>query len=189
MRRKTSPVLLPVERLRGIMRCVDRCLFPSGFWSCFMVPSWFAQSYIAELRSSPRWLPHHRNLSIFSVTLNPLHSFRLTPLNVFIFGLKKKMTASHLDSEICYFQGPNQKWQMTNEYLPTCVELMPSERVKMIFIVLFFNTTCTVKLHKNKWMKDVCLCVYTASCHVILSIWRKSLLLFERKKKYRPKFF
>lgn len=55
-----------------------------GFWSCFTVRPWWAQSYMVELRSIlPGDSCRHRHLSISSVTLSPLVSFCLSPPNVF----------------------------------------------------------------------------------------------------------
>lgn len=60
--------------------------FSLGFWSYFMVsPLICSVLYSGAEERSPRWLPRHRNLSISSVILNPLVSFRLSPLNVFDF--------------------------------------------------------------------------------------------------------
>lgn len=57
------------------------------FWSCFMVPLLMSSFLYSEAREHPpRWLPRHRNQwAYFYVTLNPLVSFHLSPLNVFDF--------------------------------------------------------------------------------------------------------
>lgn len=59
--------------------------FSLGFWSSFMVPSWSAQSYIVKLRSILPGDSPVTETSASSVTLNPLVTFRLRPLNVFDF--------------------------------------------------------------------------------------------------------
>ena len=66
-----SPLLFSVERLRkGLLSALMGALLLPGFSSCFMVPSWSAQSYIVEARST---LPGD-----FSVTETSAHSLLLS---------------------------------------------------------------------------------------------------------------
>lgn len=105
-----SPVLFSVERLRE--KCKVHCLVPPLlFWllELFHGPLLICSVlYGGAEEHSPRWLHRHRNLSISFVTLNPLVSFRLRPLNV--FDLKKKVP--HLSDKSWYFKCDNQTWPL-----------------------------------------------------------------------------
>lgn len=95
---KFSPVLLSV-RGRDIKH-TDWCpFFTLGFWISWTLLDSSAL-YSGAVEHAPRWLRRHRNLSTSSVTLEPLVSFRLSPLNVFDF--------CHPSDKSCYLRCHNQ---------------------------------------------------------------------------------
>lgn len=114
-KKEFSPVLLYVERLkegwRGVLAAALRLswllqLFHGPLLICSLL-------YSGAEERSLRWLPRHTNLSMSSVSLNPLVSFRLSPLNV--FDCTKN---PHLSVKSFYFRCHDQTWPLTltNKY-------------------------------------------------------------------------